>query len=81
MVTYKKWVNNCLLYDASGFEAEDQEWLLDCVRNACSVDLREFEHQGGVTYLKLMFDVLIFVNDHVIAAMQAWIKHQATKGL
>ena len=81
MVTYKKWVNNCLLYDASGFEAEDQEWLLDCVRNACSVDLREFEHRGGVTYLKLMFDVLIFVNDHVIAAMQAWIKHQATKGL
>ena len=91
MATCKKWVSDCLLYDASGFEAEDQEWLLDCVRNACSADLRqkvdedfdklEFEHRGGVTYLKLMFDVLIFVNDHVITAMQAWIKHQATKGL
>ena len=68
MVTCKMWVSDCLLYDASGFEAEDQEWLLDCVINACSADLRQkvdedfdkldFEHRGGVTYLKLMFDVL-----------------------
>ena len=81
MATCKKWVSDCLLYDASGFEAEDQEWLLDYVRNACSADLcqkvdedfdkLDFEHWGVVTYLKLMFDVLIFVNDHVITAMQA----------
>ena len=85
------WVSDCLLYDNSGFEAEDQEWLLECARNCCSADLRQkvdddfekldVEFRGGITYLKLMFDVLVFVNDHVIVGMQGWLKLLGTKGL
>ena len=91
MEACKLWVSDCILYDGSNFEVEDQEWLLECARNFCSADLRqkvdedfeklEYEFRGGVTYLKLMFDVLIFVNDHVIVGMQKWVKDLAKKGL
>ena len=91
MEACKLWVSDCILFDGSTYEAEDQEWLLECARNCCSPDLRQkvdedfeklaLEFRGGVTYLKLMYDVLVFVNDHVIVGMQKWIKNLANKGL
>jgi len=91
MEACKLWVSDCILFDGSGYEAEDQEWLLECARTCCSPDLRQkvdedfeklaLEFRGGVTYLKLMYDVLVFVNDHVIVGMQKWIKTLANKGL
>ena len=86
METCKLWVNDCVLWDASTFEAEDMDWLLTFAKNSCSTSLRQKvdekfnklanEHRGGVTHLKLMYEVMIFVivNDSVIVNLQQWIK-------
>ena len=91
METCKLWVNDCVLWDASTFEAEDMDWLLTFAKNSCSTSLRQKvdekfnklanEHRGGVTYLKLMYEVMIFVNDSVIVNLQQWIKKFGDKGL
>ena len=41
MEDFKLWVSDCILFDGSTYEAEDQEWLLECARNCCSPDLRQ----------------------------------------
>ena len=87
----KHWTSDCILYDNTGFEAEDTEWILSFARNSCTSQLRqkidekfdvfEPEFKGGLTYLKLMFDVIVFVNDSVIISLQSHLKLLGEKGL
>ena len=78
--TCNLWVSDCILWDGSGYEAEDMDWLLTFAKNSCSTSLRQKvdkkfqkldnDHRGGVTYLKMMYEVMIFVNDSVIVSLQ-----------
>lgn len=72
-------------------EAQDQEWLLELVRNSTTPQLkvklaRTFEKldgccQGGVTYLWLLLNFLVKVNSDVAEGLQEVLKNFKEKGL
>ena len=87
----KQWGDDCVRWGITGFEVQDQEWLLSLARNSSTTDLqvkvnRRFdkldgEFQCGVVYIWMMLDTIVNITDDVAAALQKKIKSFADKGL
>ena len=86
----KEWTKLILLRGHES-EVENQNWLLQLARGSCTEGLQtrienkfdklSVEYQGGVVYIKLMYDILVHLTEAVVTALQRYVKHFATKGL
>jgi hypothetical protein len=79
----QEWTKDMLLYGHED-EVENQNWLLQFVRNSCTEGLRaridvEFDKlekamKGGVVYIKMMYDILVNMTDSVVTSLQRFVK-------
>lgn len=84
------WTEDCVL-SGTTLEIEDQEWILTKARNSSTSELRRrvemkmeklpAYQQGGVTYLKIMFDIITYVDDNVISALTKYLTKFKDHGL
>ncbi|KAL7455565.1 hypothetical protein ACHAWC_007099 [Mediolabrus comicus] len=86
----KLWQADILRF-GSKYERENSEWILSFLKESCTIELNDrinskfkelpLEHKGGVVYLKLMIDVIMFMSRDVVRALQKYISNFAVKGL
>ena len=72
-------------------ERENMTWILTLIKNSCTDELSkmidkdfdklDIDYRTGVVYIKMMLDVIIYIDDNVVNAMKAFIKSFGEKGL
>ena len=88
--TVKTWQSDMLLWGKE-YQKEDQKWLLELARKSCTTELKqkverlftklEPQYQGGIVFIKLIFNNIILMNDNVVTALQKYIKSFRDNGL